>query len=142
MNDTIKKFGYPKTTIKEYAYWIILLRPGQVTIGSLILAYKEDITSFSEVSSKGFLELKKIHSEIEKNLEILFNMDKLNYLALMMVDKNVHYHVIPRYSKDVTFKGILMKDYGWPNFPNFPKTNKISTKEFHEIRNSLVEIFN
>jgi diadenosine tetraphosphate (Ap4A) HIT family hydrolase len=142
MNETIKKFGYPQTKIKEYEHWVILLRPDQVTIGSLILAYKKDVTSFSEVSYKGLQELKIIYSEIENNLEMLFGMEKINYLALMMVDNNVHYHVIPRYSKVVTFIGIEVKDYGWPSLPNFSISNKINTEVFDEIRSVLVSKFN
>jgi diadenosine tetraphosphate (Ap4A) HIT family hydrolase len=142
MNETIKKFGYPQTKIKEYEHWVILLRPDQVTIGSLILAYKKDVTSFSEVSYKGLHELKIIYSEIENNLEMLFGMEKINYLALMMVDNNVHYHVIPRYSKVVTFIGIEVKDYGWPSLPNFSISNKINTEVFDEIRSVLVSKFN
>jgi len=47
MNETILKFGYPETLIKEYDYWVVLLRSNQVTIGSLILAYKADVGSLS-----------------------------------------------------------------------------------------------
>jgi diadenosine tetraphosphate (Ap4A) HIT family hydrolase len=142
MNETIKKFGYPQMKIKEYDHWVILLRPDQITIGSLILAYKMDITSFSEVSSKGLQELKKIYYEIEINLEMLFGMEKINYLALMMVDKNVHYHVIPRYSKVVKFMSVEVIDFGWPSLPTFSLNNKISTEVLDEIRSVLVEKFN
>jgi diadenosine tetraphosphate (Ap4A) HIT family hydrolase len=37
---------------------------------------------------------------------------------LMMVDKQVHYHVIPRYERDTEFSGITWKDSGWPGVPN------------------------
>src|SRR3546814_2464599 len=35
MNDTILKFGYPATLIREYEHWVVLLRPAQLTLGSL-----------------------------------------------------------------------------------------------------------
>ena len=42
MNPTIEKFGYPTTLIREYEHWLVLLRPEQVTLGSLVLAAKSD----------------------------------------------------------------------------------------------------
>ena len=42
MNSTIKKFGYSENLIKEYDYWVVLYRPQQVTIGSLLLICKEN----------------------------------------------------------------------------------------------------
>ena len=38
MNDTILRFGYPATLIADYRHWMVLLRPDQPTLGSLILA--------------------------------------------------------------------------------------------------------
>ena len=38
MNPTIEKFGYPGTLIGETAHWVVLLRPAQVTLGSLVVA--------------------------------------------------------------------------------------------------------
>ena len=36
------KFGYFENLIKEYDYWVVLYRPRQVTIGSLVLICKEN----------------------------------------------------------------------------------------------------
>ena len=37
MNPTIVKFGYPASLVHELEHWVILLRPAQVTLGSLVL---------------------------------------------------------------------------------------------------------
>ena len=42
MNPTIEKFGYPGTLLCEFDHWVVLLRPAQVTLGSLVLAAKGD----------------------------------------------------------------------------------------------------
>jgi diadenosine tetraphosphate (Ap4A) HIT family hydrolase len=42
----------------------------------------------------------------------------MNYLMLMMVDKHVHFHVIPRYEKEVELFGEIWKDTSWPGIPN------------------------
>ena len=43
MISTIEKFGYPASLIGELQHWMILLRPAQVTLGSLVLAAKSDV---------------------------------------------------------------------------------------------------
>lgn len=126
MNETIKKFGYSDTLIKEYDHWCILLRAKQVTLGSLILIEKSDATSFAEIDVKSFAELKRATTEIEATLTHLFGAEKFNYLMLMMADPNVHYHVLPRYSQDKPFHGMVFKDMLWPVPPNLKEVNEVA----------------
>src|SRR5437660_1683015 len=97
-NATILKFNYPASLLYEYKNWVVLLRPEQITVGSLVLACKLEATKMSEVPADAFAELSKITSDLEGVLQHLFSYDKINYLLLMMVDKNVHFHVLPRYA--------------------------------------------
>ena len=85
INKTLKKFGYPKTLIKEYKNWCILLRPEQVTLGSLVFICKDDVTKFSNISDKAFQEYSQIIKEIENTLFELFKYDKINYLMLILL---------------------------------------------------------
>ena len=43
--------------------------------------------------------------------------ERINYLMLMMVDPDVHVHVIPRYSSVRAFMGTDYRDAGWPGPP-------------------------
>jgi diadenosine tetraphosphate (Ap4A) HIT family hydrolase len=43
-----------------------------------------------------------------------FKPDKLNYLMLMMVDPDVHFHVLPRYDSAREFAGRSHSDRFWP----------------------------
>ena len=45
---------------------------------------------------------------------------------LMMVDPDVHFHVIPRYAKPKKFGGMEFTDPGWPSAPDLSHTNKTS----------------
>ena len=45
-NATMEKFGYPGTLVRDFEHWVVLLRPAQVTLGSLVLAAKDDATAF------------------------------------------------------------------------------------------------
>src|SRR5918998_2367615 len=57
LNPTIRKFGYPGTLVRELEHWVVLLRPAQVTLGSLVLAAKSDATAFGALPAGAFAEL-------------------------------------------------------------------------------------
>jgi diadenosine tetraphosphate (Ap4A) HIT family hydrolase len=117
MNRTIEKFGYPATLIREFEHWVVLLRPAQVTLGSLILAAKGAATAYSALPRGAFVEQADAISAIEKALAQFVQYERMNYLMLMMVDPNVHFHVIPRYSTSRSRSGVEFPDAGWPGFP-------------------------
>ena len=117
-NPTMTKFGYPDTLICEYAHWVVLLRPQQATLGALVLACKDPAEAFSAISKEAFRELHEVTSDIERNLSAFRSFQKINYLMLMMVDKDVHFHVLPRYDGDQEFGGATYHDSGWPAVPN------------------------
>lgn len=128
MNKTLKKFGYPETLLKEFDNWYLLLRPEQVTLGSLILITKNNETSLSSISDSGFNEFSKVIKIIENVLDDTFAFKKINYLMYMMVDPEVHYHIIPRYSEQKYFKDTLFEDKGWPGLPALSEPNMIDKK--------------
>jgi len=124
LNATMRKFGAPQTIIRQYQYWSVLLRPAQVTLGALVLAAHETAQAFSELSQASFTELHEITHQIESALATAFQNDKLNYLMLMMVDPDVHFHVIPRYAQPRQFGNMEFIDAGWPAMPNLGQINK------------------
>lgn len=117
MNQTIEKFGYPATLIRELEHWVVLLRPAQVTLGSLILAAKAGATAYSALPRRAFAEQADAISAIEKALAQFVQYERINYLMLMMLDPNVHFHVIPRYSSSRSWNGLDFPDGGWPGLP-------------------------
>ena len=118
MNETIEKFGYPETLIREYRHWVLLLRPAQVTAGSLVLAAKSNATAYGELPAEAFAEQALAVAELEAMLSAAVSYEKINYLMLMMVDRNVHFHVIPRYGNDRSFAAMTITDSGWPGPPD------------------------
>jgi len=56
MNPTIEKFGWPATLIREFEHWLVLLRPAQVTLGSLVLAAKSEATAYAQLPREAFAE--------------------------------------------------------------------------------------
>ena len=118
MNNTIEKFGYPATLVRAYAHWVLLVRPAQVTAGSLILAAKSDATAYGALPPAAFTEQGVIIAELEQKLRETVKMDKINYLMLMMVDPHVHFHIFPRYRGVRSFAGLMLTDHGWPGPPD------------------------
>ena len=54
---------------------------------------------------------------IEAALHEVVRYERINYLMLMMVDPDVHFHVIPRYDGTRSFQGVAFPDAGWPGPP-------------------------
>ncbi|MBO9724234.1 MAG: HIT family protein [Novosphingobium sp.] len=118
MNATIEKFGYPHTLVAEFAHWVVLARPAQPTLGSLVLAAKSDATAFGDLPGEAHAELKAVTAAIETALAGAVGYARLNYLMLMMVDPHVHFHVIPRYEGAREWQGREFVDCGWPKVPD------------------------
>ena len=123
MNPTIEKFGWPATLVREFDHWMVLARPAQPTLGSLILAAKSQATAFGDLPGEAHAELKTATQEIEAGLAKAVDYARLNYLMLMMVDPHVHFHVIPRYEGAREWpKGEKSArefvDVGWPKVPD------------------------
>ena len=137
LNATMRKFGAPQTIIRQYQYWSVMLRPAQATLGALVLAAHEPAEAFSELSPESFTELHTITGQIESALAKAFQNDKINYLMLMMVDPDVHFHVIPRYAQPRQFADMEFIDAGWPAMPNLGQINKTDAAINQRIMNYI-----
>ncbi|HEX8620334.1 MAG TPA: HIT family protein [Allosphingosinicella sp.] len=129
MNETIHKFGYPATLIAQYEHWIVLLRPAQPTLGSLVLAARSDATSFADLPGGAFAELQRAVADVEAALAAAIRFERINYLMLMMVDPHVHFHVIPRYEGERSAFGVSVRDAGWPKVPALGEAVELSTDQ-------------
>lgn len=116
-NATALSFGFPATQIVETASWRVLVRPKQPTFGALVLICKDEAKAFSDISASAFGDLQVAIKGVEAMLKRVVNYQKINYLMLMMVDPDVHFHVIPRYEGVRTHEGVTFADAGWPGPP-------------------------
>jgi diadenosine tetraphosphate (Ap4A) HIT family hydrolase len=132
-NETLRKFGYPGTLVREYSHWCILLRPAQVTLGALVLGAKSEARSFASLDVAAFTELAKLTRDVETAFQRFPGAEKINYLMLMMVDPNVHFHVLPRYSAARSFEGIDFADRGWPGPPDLKAAPAITAEVFARL---------
>ena len=141
MNKTMETFGFPGTLIREYDHWCVLLRPAQVTLGSLVMACKDPAQRFSDISAAAFAEQSTVVADIERVLGEFVRFEKMNYMMLMMVDPDVHYHVLPRYSEPRTFEGLEFVDAGWPALPALGAPTATSDEQNAALLASIKELW-
>lgn len=141
MNETMEKFGWPATLVREFEHWVVLARPAQPTLGSLVLAAKSTVTAFGDLPAQAHAELKPASSAIEAALSVAVDYSKLNYLMLMMVDPHVHFHVIPRYEGAREWNGREFADAGWPKVPDLGHAVALDEKDLARLVNWLKGYF-
>jgi diadenosine tetraphosphate (Ap4A) HIT family hydrolase len=133
MNETVRRFGYPATLIADYRHWVVLLRPSQPTLGSLILAAKGEAMAFSDLDPAAFGELATVVGDVETALRAAVDYAKVNYLMLMMVDPHVHFHVIPRYDGERSAAGVTVADAGWPKAPALGEAAELDAGQIQAV---------
>lgn len=139
VNETMHKFGYPETLVREFDHWAVLLRPAQVTLGSLVLAAKSDATAFGALPPNAHAELARVTAEVEATLSAEIGYERINYLMLMMVDPHVHFHVIPRYEGSRSFDQEEIRDSGWPGIPDLKSARNLAPEVLQRLRQQLVQ---
>jgi diadenosine tetraphosphate (Ap4A) HIT family hydrolase len=133
-NTTMTKFGFPATVVADYESWTVQLRPKQITLGSLILLSKTPARAFHQIGGSAFAELERVTTDIERTLASFVGYERINYLMLMMIDPDVHFHVIPRYEQPRSFSGATFADTGWPGPPDL----KSGVDASESLRTALV----
>ena len=139
MNETIQKFGYPATLLKEFDHWVILLRPAQVTLGSLVLAAKSDATAYGGLPREAFAEQAIVIASIEAALKAFCQYERINYLMLMMVDPHVHFHIFPRYDGSRSLDDRAIEDRGWPGQPDLKSAIELPKVAFDLLRSRFMQ---
>jgi diadenosine tetraphosphate (Ap4A) HIT family hydrolase len=136
-NPTARKFGFPDTLVAETAHWLVLVRPQQPTFGALVLVCKEDAKAFSGLSPGAFSDLKTAVDGIEALLRHTVAYERINYLMLMMVDPDVHFHVLPRYDSAREFAGGSHSDRFWPKPVDLTQPVETEAKLVEAVRDAL-----
>lgn len=131
------KFDVDKLKIYENSNWVWSLRPQQITLGSSILVFKKDANELSDLTIEEFTDLLDVIKIIENTLKDVLGFSIVNYLMLMLVDKQLHYHVIPRYSKKVIFNNETYVDEDWPKPPRMDNKIEVLDQELMQLLGTL-----
>lgn len=132
------KFRIAELTLYQSSHWTWSLRPSPATLGAGILSLNRFCTSFAELSADEGADLAAIVKHIDARLQKVFAPDRMNYLMLMMVDRQLHFHVLPRYSTEREAGGLFWSDSDWPKPPTLSAYSERSNHPaLLEIRNLL-----
>jgi len=141
VNATAEKFGYPASLLARFEHWLVLLRPAQPTLGSLVLVCTDPVQHFGDIGVEAAAELRLAVSRVERALAATFQNDKINYLMLMMVDPDVHFHVLPRYATAREFEGGRFEDARWPGPPDVTGRLALSERQSTALARRLRDAF-
>lgn len=130
------KFRLPELVIAETDHWRWSIRPEQATLGAGVLSAKRAVEEFSGITEEESSDLGKMIKLIENTLKKTFPYNRINYLMLMMVDFQVHFHVIPRYDHNIDFAGLSWMDAGWPT-PPVLDADPVSDEILFAVRDEL-----
>ena len=125
--------------LKEYEHWVMLLKPKQTTVGTLVLVEKSEATHLGELSRESWAEFADVSRDAEAWTRQAFGAEKFNYLALMMKDPNVHFHFVPRYSQPVEVGGESFADTDWPSKTELGNI-ELNEAQLNEIRTKLQSV--
>lgn len=125
--------------LKEFKYWILLLRPVPVTLGSSIILLKRECPSFSQITSEEMAEFPLVCSFFENRCKTLYGALKFNYHANMMKENFVHFHAFPRYDKSIERYCIRWEDKDWPKKCSANYTMEVSDSVLYDIRYDFLE---
>ena len=109
-----QKYNLSKLKIFENNNWIVSLRPEQKTPFSLLLTIKSDKNELRNLNEFEINDLIKAYDFIETLSYEKLGASKVNYLCLMMIDSIIHYHVFPRFSKELIIENDILKDEYFP----------------------------
>ena len=127
----------PELILKDFKYWIVILKEGGTTLGHSVFILKSNKASFSEIYPEEIAEFPIVCKWFEDKTKNLFGAEKWNYCAMMMRENFVHFQAVPRYSNKVNKYGIDWEDIDYPNRPNFGKL-EIDKETLYKIREDLV----
>ena len=136
------KFRLDTLTLRTSTHWRLSLRPGQVTLGSMVISATGPTsgaaTAFGELGAEAGGELVRIMGEAER-VGLALGAARMNFLALMLQDPIVHLHVLPRYAAPVTFSGREWVDADWPR-PATLTAQELSDDELMALHADIVTL--
>ena len=132
--DFKSKFKINELLIKEFDNWAWTLRPTQLAIPSTVISLKRPAENLSDLTENETQELSQVFKFLETQLKNNFSFEKINYLALMMVDFHVHFHVITRYSEKKNIDGFKIEDKDWPKPPNLLDGIPLKSNEIEDLK--------
>lgn len=130
------RFSDPNDVIKQFKYWTVVYREC-TTLGNVVIVLNRECPDFSHLEPREMEEFPKVCKWFEDKTKALYGAVKFNYMALMMRENFVHFHVLPRYDKPVEKYGMTFVDEDWPKRSSMGKvalTDEVKQSIIRDMR--------
>lgn len=117
--------------------WTVSLRPGACTLGACVISANRPHLTLAEIDATEAAQFAQAVAWFEKASRGAFRADKFNYLALMMVDDQLHFHALPRYAESRSFAGVTWGDPGWPGQSDLGHRASSDPAVLEEVKRAL-----
>jgi diadenosine tetraphosphate (Ap4A) HIT family hydrolase len=119
LTDFRATFRLDELTVVEGDHWVVSVRPGQLTLGSMVVSSRTGLLDFVDLDAAASEELGRAFGEVERLARELLGAVRVNFVALMMKDPVIHFHALPRFDATVERYGRTWEDADWPGPPTF-----------------------
>ncbi len=133
------RFSDPKLMVKQGKYWSIIFRESTTTLGNCIIILNRECPTFSELKPEEMSEFPTLCAWYEGVIKKLYGAVKFNYLAMMMKEEFVHFHIIPRYDKPIEKYGVTWIDEDWPKGTKMGRievSDEVKLQILNDLKNS------
>ena len=124
------------TFVKDFGNWILRINPYQFLLGVCVLVHKHHKEGLTSLSEQEIVEAYKFLKVTELSLKKSFSPDWFNYLQTNNNIRHLHFHIIPRYEKPVTFQGEEFIDTNYFGMP-VESTRKLSDANMQKLISTI-----
>lgn len=103
----------PRWRIAASEHWTVVLNTDQSLLGRCFLVLRRPETDVTALGDAEILDLWATVRRVKSALDRLWSPDHYNYAFLMNLDRQVHFHVIPRYREERRFADAAFVDPEW-----------------------------
>lgn len=105
------------TYIKNFGRWTLLVNYMQPTLGSTLLVLNRHVPSLSDITDEEGRDYWSHVRQLESVLRSAFNPSRINHLMLANAVQHAHYHIVPRYERNVSFGDLEWSDEQYGHTP-------------------------
>jgi diadenosine tetraphosphate (Ap4A) HIT family hydrolase len=100
----------PRDLVGTWDHWHVVVNHNQNYLGKVMLVLRRHELDATNLLPVEQTELWRLMREVKIALVGAFQPEHFNYAFLMNLDAHVHMHVIPRYTAEREFAGLLFDD--------------------------------
>lgn len=135
-----------KNFIFETKFWKVYLAYEQYYLGRCVVQLKRHCRDFTELKKEELLDFLKVVKKLEKAIRKSFNPQLFNWSCLMnnafkfkKPNPYIHFHVRPRYKREIEFAGLTFKDQEFAHHYDNKKKRYVNKDVLMKIKEKIKE---